>query len=240
MSRSLRRPCAGAEDFARRPEARFNFVMGHVIERAPGARATCRGCGIKLGKGELRFGERAPNPFGEGEVCYWFHLECAAYLRPEPLLQALAAAPEPDPSAPWTELRAIAEVGALHRRLPRLMRAERATSGRASCRCCREPIAKGSWRLSLALFEDGRMQPIGFIHVACAEPYFEAGDLLSRIVARTGELTAEHQAELERELGRPAAAPRPVVKAAPPEVKLSKTDGEPAPAHRPARKLDAG
>ena len=41
--------------------------MPHVIEPAPTGRAKCRGCGEKIGAGELRFGESLPNPFAEGE-----------------------------------------------------------------------------------------------------------------------------------------------------------------------------
>ena len=32
-------------------------------------------------RGELRFGERLPNPFAEGEMTVWFHPLCAAYKR---------------------------------------------------------------------------------------------------------------------------------------------------------------
>ena len=56
--------------------------MPHVIETASSGRAKCRGCGEKIAAGELRFGERLPNPFAEGETTHWFHLECAAFKRP--------------------------------------------------------------------------------------------------------------------------------------------------------------
>ena len=42
--------------------------MPHVFEPAATGRSKCRGCKQPLGKGELRFGEGLPNPFGEGEV----------------------------------------------------------------------------------------------------------------------------------------------------------------------------
>jgi hypothetical protein len=38
--------------------------------------------------------------------------------------------------------------------VPRLHGAERAASGRASCRSCRELIGKGEWRLPLVFFEE--------------------------------------------------------------------------------------
>ena len=61
----------------------------HVIEPATSGRAKCRGCSQPIAKGELRFGERMPNPYGDGEMTLWFHLPCGAYKRPEPLLEAL-------------------------------------------------------------------------------------------------------------------------------------------------------
>ncbi len=181
--------------------------MNHVIEPAPSSRASCRGCGEKLDKGALRFGERAPNAFGEGEVTYWFHPRCAALKRPEALLEALAVAPVDLPDRDG--LQEMAQEGVVHRRLPRLVRAERASSGRASCRSCREAIPKGTWRFALALFEDGRMQPIGFIHAFCAKPYFGTTALVHRI---DHELSAADRTELERDLAAPAPAPKPLVK----------------------------
>ena len=43
-------------------------AMPHVIEPAASGRAKCRGCGEKIAKGKLRFGERLPNPFGDGDI----------------------------------------------------------------------------------------------------------------------------------------------------------------------------
>jgi hypothetical protein len=63
--------------------------MPHVIEPAPTGRAKCRGCNQLIARGEPRFGERLPSPFAEGEMTLWFHPLCAAYRRPESLLQGL-------------------------------------------------------------------------------------------------------------------------------------------------------
>ena len=65
-----------------------------MIERATSSRATCRGCGAKIARDELRFGERLPNPFADegGEMTHWFHLACAAFTRPEPFLETVAHA----------------------------------------------------------------------------------------------------------------------------------------------------
>ena len=64
--------------------------MAHTIEPASSGRARCRGCGKTIAKAELRFGERLPNPFADGEMTLWFHLPCAAFRRPESLLEVLA------------------------------------------------------------------------------------------------------------------------------------------------------
>ena len=63
--------------------------MAHVMESAKTGRAKCRGCDRRIEKGEIRFGERVPNAFGEGETTLWFHVRCAAYKRPQPFLEAL-------------------------------------------------------------------------------------------------------------------------------------------------------
>ncbi len=183
--------------------------MAHTLEVAASGRSKCRGCGRAITKGELRFGERLPNPFGEGEAVYWFHPLCAACMRPEPFLGALDAATEPPPDkAEW--LRGAAEVGAAHRRLPRLARAERASSSRARCRHCRELIEKDAWRLVLQIFEEGRMGSAGFIHVACAEPYFGTGAILDRVERLTPDLSAVDLDKIAALLaGPPLAKTRP-------------------------------
>ena len=66
--------------------------MTHVIEPASSGRAKCRGCEQKIAKGELRLGEKLPNPYGEGEMTLWFHPLCGAFKRPEVLLEAMEEA----------------------------------------------------------------------------------------------------------------------------------------------------
>ena len=160
--------------------------MPHVIEHASSGRAKCRGCDVKIGKDELRFGEKAPNAFGEGEMTLWFHLPCAAYKRPEPFLELLGGVETEDIAADEMSaahaLKPAAEFGIAHRRLPRLDKVDRAPTGRATCRQCREPIEKDSWRIGLMFFEEYRFQPSGFIHAACAAEYFGTTDLLERVL----------------------------------------------------------
>jgi hypothetical protein len=133
--------------------------MAHVIERATTGRSKCRGCGARISAGDLRFGERLPNPYAEdeSEMTHWFHLACATFRRPESFLETLSSTSEPiDDKA---SLEHEAKLGIAHRRLPRVNTAERSSSGRANCRSCREPIEKGSWRISLVYYEEGRFVP---------------------------------------------------------------------------------
>lgn len=154
-------------------------VVPDVIQRASSGRAKCRGCTQAIVKGELRFGESLPNAYAEGEALYWFHLYCASAMRPEKFLPALEQSAESIDER--DELRKTAELGLTHRRLPRLLRAERAPSGRAHCRSCRELIEKGEWRLSLQMFEETRFSPIGSIHAGCSEAYLGTTDILDRL-----------------------------------------------------------
>lgn len=181
--------------------------MSHLIEPASTGRARCRGCDQKIGKGVLRFGERQPNAFGDGEMTLWFHLRCAAYKRPEPFLEALSSHPaagrEPGETIPdRDELRAAAEHGVAHRRLPRVDGADRAPTGRARCRSCREPIGKQSWRIALVFFEEYRFQPSGFIHAGCAQDYLGTTGLTERVRHFSPGLSEEELAEFAAAMAR--------------------------------------
>ena len=96
--------------------------MAHVIEPASSGRAKCRSCDQPIAKGELRFGERQPNAFGEGEMTLWFHLPCAAYARPEPFLETRLEGPAAARSSAARGLAAAARFGIEHRRVPRAAR----------------------------------------------------------------------------------------------------------------------
>src|SRR5215813_12137394 len=101
--------------------------MPHVFEPASSGRAKCRGCGRRIEKGELRFGERIPNPFAEGETTLWFHPLCGAYKRPESMLEALGPSQGAVPDA--EALERAARASAAQRRLPRIDGAERSPTG---------------------------------------------------------------------------------------------------------------
>ena len=159
--------------------------MPHLIEHAASGRAKCRGCGKKIAKDELRFGENRPNAFGDGEMTLWFHVPCAAHKRPEPFLEMLEGV-EPegisrDELGVAQAFKRTAEFGIVHRRVPRIDKVDRAPTGRARCRSCRELIRKDSWRIGLVFFEEYRFQPSGYIHASCAREYFGTTDVRERI-----------------------------------------------------------
>lgn len=172
--------------------------MPHVFEPAASGRSKCRGCGRAIANGEIRFGERLANPFAEGaEMTLWFHPLCAAYKRPESMLEAIAQAPA---ELDRTALEAAARGGVEHNRLPRVDGVERAR-GQANCRQCHEAIPRGEWRIRLAFFEDGRFNPAGFVHLGCCRDYFEGGSVLDRALHFSPDLKDEERAEVRGLLG---------------------------------------
>ena len=177
--------------------------MPHVFENAPSARSKCRGCGRALQRGELRFGERLANPFADGEMTLWFHPGCAAWKRPEQILQALAEASTAIPSRDALERAARASL--VHRRLARIDGAERAPGAQASCRSCRERIARGSWRIRLVFFEEGRFSPAGYVHLDCRSAYFEGYEVLEPMLHFSHALTDADREELRSLFAPPPA-----------------------------------
>jgi hypothetical protein len=168
--------------------------VSHIFEPASSGRSKCRGCARIIRRGELRFGERLPNPFGEGEMTLWFHPVCAAYKRPEPLLQALGETLENVPDRERLERAAHGSLA--HRRLPRIDGAARAPTGQAKCRSCHQPIMRGSWRIRLVFYEEGRFSPGGFVHLDCRKAYFETNDVLDQVLHFSSDLSDGEREEL--------------------------------------------
>ena len=172
--------------------------MSHVFEPAASGRSKCRGCGRALQRGELRFGERIPNPFADGgETMLWFHPLCAAYKRPESVLEALAQSGETVPDREALERAARASLN--QQRLPRIDGAERA-KGQATCRQCREPIPRGAWRIRLVYYEEGQFSPSGFIHLAGAKDYFGTADIIEHLLHFSPTLGDAEREELRRSI----------------------------------------
>ena len=173
------------------------MAVGHTIEPASSGRAKCRGCGEKIAKDELRLGARLPNPFVEGELTLWFHLECGAYKRPEPYLEAVGEhAGELPEDAP--RLKREAERGLEHHRLTRIDRASHAPTGRATCRHCKTLIDKGSWRIGLVYYdeEEGRFSPSGYLHPRCVGDYTGTKDVMARVRRFSPGLADEAEAAI--------------------------------------------
>jgi len=181
--------------------------VSHLFETATSGRSKCRGCAQAIQRGDLRFGESLPNPFAEGEMTAWFHPHCAAYKRPEPLLQALMETPANVPDRESIERAARRSLA--HRRLPRIDGAERSPGAQAKCRSCREPIARGSWRIRLVFYEEGRFAPGGFVHLDCRKAYFETDDVLDRVLHFSRDLSADEREELRRACDGPNGPPLP-------------------------------
>jgi hypothetical protein len=143
----------------------------------------------------LRFGERLPNAFGQGEMTLWFHPTCAAYKRPEPLVEALGETPENVPDRDALERAARSSLA--HRRIQRIDGAERSPSGQARCRSCRETIVRGSWRIRLVFYEEGgRFSPGGYVHLTCRKAYFDSNEVLDQILHFSPDLTDAEREEL--------------------------------------------
>jgi hypothetical protein len=168
--------------------------MAHIIEPASSGRAKCRGCGNAIAKGDLRFGERLPNPFADdGDMTLWFHPICAAYKRPESLAEIIDGAGLDDEPG----LRKIIDFGITNHRTQRINGAQRAPSGRAKCRSCRETIVKDQWRIPLVYFEDGMFNASGFVHTSCAKAYFDTTEIVDHIKHfATEQLSEDELADL--------------------------------------------
>jgi hypothetical protein len=177
----------------------------HTIEAAATGRSKCRGCGEGIAAGVWRFGETVPNPFGEGDTTHWFHLDCGAFRRPQPFLEALDSATAAIDDA--DALRAHARGGVEHERLPQINGAERDKSGRAQCRSCKATIAKGAWRIPLVRNEEGRFMASGFVHAGCAQAHFQTTDVMPRLQRFAKGLTEADLAEIASELQRGTGAP---------------------------------
>lgn len=181
-------------------------ALTHLVERAATGRAKCRGCGAAIAKDSWRIGEAVPNLFAnteDAQARHWYHPACAAYRRPEAFLQAIAGT---DAAIEDRErLIAEAQLGVTHERLPRVDRAERAASGRASCRECRTAIAKDSWRLTLLFWQDGRFVPSGYVHTGCAAAYLGTTAIGDRLRHFTPDLTDADLADITAGLTAPPA-----------------------------------
>ena len=131
----------------------------------------------------------------------WFHPLCAAYKRPESMLQTLAETTADVAGRDALERAARGSVA--FRRLPRIDGAERAPGAQARCRSCRERIERGTWRIRLVFFEESRFTPGGFVHVACHPAYFEGHDVLGAVLHFSPDLSDEDRSDLTQACAAP-------------------------------------
>jgi poly [ADP-ribose] polymerase len=181
--------------------------MAHTIETAKSGRAACRTCRKPIAKGELRFGEEAPNQFGESsDASYrWHHLKCAAQKHTDELRATLATFAEPVPERDELE-RIMAESDA--KKPPPFPYADKAPTGRARCQGCSEPIAKDAIRVAFEREIDrGGMvtKGAGYLHPACAAGYVEGqgsthAALTDALKTNTRSLSEEDLAKLFAEV----------------------------------------
>jgi hypothetical protein len=151
--------------------------MGNVIEEAKSGRASCRTCKKAIAKGELRFGEEAPNAFGDQPSMRWHHMLCAAEKLPAELKAALDQYPGTVPNRAELD-KAMADALAKGRAKPGgFPFADKAPTGRAKCIQCSQPIEKDSVRVAIEReIDTGAMvtKGAGYLHPKCVAAYLEA------------------------------------------------------------------
>lgn len=175
--------------------------MANTIEVAKSGRATCRGCGEKIAKDVVRYGEEVANTFAEeGGTSYrWLHLECAAKKHANDLRAALKTYEGEVPN------RAALDALIAENAHPDYPYAEIAGNGRARCRVCREAVAKGALRVAFERLYDtgmGMTKTAGWVHSACVPKAEEATSMgRDALVAalKANSPRAEDAAAVEKE-----------------------------------------
>ena len=141
--------------------------MAHVIEAAKSGRSTCRTCQKLIEKGALRFGYETQGFDGNpGHV--WHHLVCAATRFAAQVREILPSFPGEIPNHAEVD----AALAAVPAKAPdkNFPFAERASTGRAKCMECGEPIEKGTFRVGVErdIEVNGVMRKgPGYHHPAC-------------------------------------------------------------------------
>jgi hypothetical protein len=173
--------------------------MSDTIEAASTGRASCRRCREKIEKAELRFGERVPSSFGEGEQTLWYHLRCAAERQPAKLHAALSAYDGDVPDR--EELLRVTENNKQNEKLALVQKVDHAPTARAHCQQCHEAIAKGELRVGVDRDVEGMMPTISYLHVRCAPAYLGTAGLKDKLLRVGRDLSAEDQGALSAALG---------------------------------------
>jgi hypothetical protein len=187
-------------------EAQATGPKGHMIEVAKSGRARCRSCSEGIGKGELRLGEEAPNPFSEsGGMSYrWHHLKCAAQKKPRELKFALERY-EGEIAERGELLKTIDEWEGRQRAKKKATAfpyVDLASTGRSKCMSCHATLEKGEARVAIERpAENYTGAPsAGYLHPRCAAGHVgKSGEELAKeLLVNT---VAVGGAELEAILG---------------------------------------
>jgi poly [ADP-ribose] polymerase len=150
--------------------------MANVIEEAKSGRAACRTCKKPIAKGELRFGEEAPNAFGDAPSLRWHHLACAAEKLPAELKAALDTYPGEVPDRTALDHQMTDAIAKGHAKPGGFPYADKAPTGRARCMQCQTAIDKDAVRVAVEREVDtGAMvqTSAGYLHPRCAAAYVE-------------------------------------------------------------------
>ncbi|HEX5058005.1 MAG TPA: hypothetical protein VFV99_01540 [Kofleriaceae bacterium] len=154
--------------------------MANVIEEAKSGRASCRTCKKAIAKGELRFGEEAPNAFGDQPSMRWHHMLCAAEKLPAELKAALDQFPGTVPNRAELD-KAMADALSGGRAKPGgFPYADKAPTSRAKCMQCSQTIDKDSVRIAVEReIDTGAMvtKGAGYMHPKCVAEYCETHDM---------------------------------------------------------------
>jgi hypothetical protein len=134
----------------------------------------------------------------------WFHPSCAAYKRPQPLLEVLEQTTESVTDQEILKRAALESV--TNPRIARIDGAEKSPSGQAKCRSCHEPIVKGSWRIRIVFYDEGRFAPGGYVHLGCRTAYFET-EVLEPVLHFSPALSETERTELIRAFDTERTAP---------------------------------
>ena len=154
--------------------------MPNVIEEAKSGRASCRTCKKAIAKGELRFGEEAPNAFGDAPTLRWHHLSCAAERLPAELKEVLDKYPGEVPDRAGLEKHMADALAKGHAKPGGFPYADKAPTGRARCQQCQQNIDKDTLRVAFEReIDTGAMitRGAGYLHPACVAAYAEAHGL---------------------------------------------------------------
>jgi hypothetical protein len=144
--------------------------MGNVIEEAKSGRASCRTCKKAIAKGELRFGEEAPNAFGDTPSMRWHHMTCAAEKLPAELKAQMDQFSGTIPNRAELD-KLMSDALSKGRAKPGgFPYVDKAPTGRAKCMQCEEPIAKDTLRVAVEReIDTGAMvtRSAGYLHPKC-------------------------------------------------------------------------